>query len=240
MVSVLVSAIAPIAYLVVVLGSFAVFSTIYRRRKALESSNIEPWFLQHRERDIYLTLLHLDHPCPPKLLKAALLERAKEDVSRIYSLREDKTAATMLLQKGSIGESTFQRIVAAEADMNAEIADVVAEAKALGGEEWGQTILPQANEYYQKLAVLKTIDRTKQLAERERKKWDEEQALRKRYQEELRAMALKDLTGEDGQKASEMGKDDMEAEIPNGNANHSDGSTERKSKKKKKKKEGVN
>jgi translocation protein SEC66 len=141
-----------------------------------------------------LTLLHLDVPCPPKLLKAALLERAKEDITRIYTLQESKTAATALLQKGSISEATFQQILAAEVELNAEIADVIAEAKALGGAEWGQNILPHANEYHQKNNLLKTIERCKKLAETERKKWDEEDMLRKAYMDKQREIALKDLS----------------------------------------------
>jgi translocation protein SEC66 len=237
------SAIA-IAYLILVLGSLTIFSTVYRRRKAAESSKVEPWFKDHHARDIYLTLLHLDTPCPPKLLKAALLERAKEDISRIYSLREQKTAGTQLLQKGSIAEETYQQIVAAETDLNAEIADVMAEARALGGDEWGQTILQQANEYYQKTVILKTIERSKTFAEEEKKKWEEDEALRKVLQDEQRESALKELMGEetkissgvqngDAKLATKM-IDGVEGQIPNGI--EGEGLTERKGKKKNKKK----
>ena len=75
-------------------------------------------------------------------------------------------AAAQLLQKGSLSESTFQQLNAAEAEMNIEIQDVMAEARALGGDEWGQTILAQANEYHQKNAMLKTLERTRKYAER--------------------------------------------------------------------------
>jgi translocation protein SEC66 len=237
MVSISASAVAAIAYLILVLGSLAVFSTIYRRRRALQSSNLEPWFPQHRERDIYLTLLHLDTPVSPKLLKAALLERAREDISRIYKLRESKTAATLLLQKGSISESTFQQIIAAEADLNAEIADVMAEAKALGGEEWGQNILPQANEYHQKSTILKTIERAKKMAETNKKEWVEEQGLRKEYADKQREVALKELAGVENVKSNGATNGDggLEGEIPEGDGVRSEGSVERKKKKKNKK-----
>jgi translocation protein SEC66 len=231
MVSVSASAIAPIAYLILLLGSLTVFSTIYRRRRALQSSNLEPWFTQHKERDIYLTLLHLDTPVSPKLLKAALLERTREDISRIYKLRESKTAATMLLQKGSISESTFQQIIAAEADLNVEIADVMAEAKALGGEDWGQNILPQANEYYQKLTILENIERAKKMAKTNRKEWVKEEVLRKEYADKQCEAALKELAGEESVKGIGMTNGDggLEGEIPEG---RSEDSAERKKKKK--------
>jgi translocation protein SEC66 len=230
MVSVSASTIA-FGYLVLVLGSLTVFSTIYRRRKALQLASVEPWFPNHRERDIYLTLLHQEPACPPRLLKAALLKRAKEDISRVYILRESKAAATQLLQKGSISEMTFQRIVAAEGELNAEIADVMAEAKALGGEEWGSSILPQANEFYQKKIVLETIERSKTLAVKERKKWDDEETFRKELRDKQREIALKELAGE-GVKHVGMDRA-VEGEIPNGVNN--EGSTQRKSKKKNKK-----
>jgi translocation protein SEC66 len=130
-------------------------------------------------------------------LKAALLERAREDISRIHTLRESKTAATTLLQKGAISESTFQQILAAETVLNAEIEDVMAEAKALGGEEWGQTIMSQANEYHQKNTVLEAIDRAKKIEETERKTWDEKESSRKEYMDKPREIVLKDLAGDD-------------------------------------------
>jgi translocation protein SEC66 len=224
------------AYLFLTLGSLAIFSTVYRRRKAQQSQNLEPWFPNHRERDIYLTLLHLDPVCPPRLLKAALLERAREDISRVYILRESKAAASQLLQKGSISEVTFQQIVAAEAELNTEIADVMAEAKALGGEEWGSTILPQANEYHQKKLILQTIERSKALVEKEKKKWEEDERIRTALREKQREIALKELAGEEGILERRVDEDSkaIEGEIPNGVNN--EGLTERKSKKKKNKK----
>src|SRR5271169_2595093 len=194
MVSISASAIAPIAYLILVLGSLTIFSTIYRRHKATLSSNLEPWFPQHRQRDIYLSLLHLNSPpCPPKLLKSALFERAREDIARIYNLRESKTAATSLLQKGSISEDTFQQLNVAEAELNVEIQDVVAEARALGGDDWGHTILAQANEYHQKNGMLKILERTRKYAEYVKTEVQEDEVLRKEYHASQRKIALQTL-----------------------------------------------
>jgi translocation protein SEC66 len=229
------AAIVPIAYLILVLGSLTVFVTIYRRRRALESSNLEPWLHQHRARDIYLTLLHLDTPVCPTLLKAALLERAREDISRIHTLRENKTAATTLLQKGSISESTFQQILDAEAILNAEIEDVMAEAKALGGEEWEQTIMSQANEYHQKNTVLETIDRAKKIAETERKTWDEKESSRKEDMDKPHETVLKELAGDDSVGTFGISNGDvvLARKIPKGDGIRS---AKQKAKKRKKKK----
>jgi translocation protein SEC66 len=225
-----VSAVAPIAYIILVLGSLITFSTIYRRRKAQQTKDLQPWFPTHQSRDIYLTLLHLESPAPPTMLKAALLERAKEDISRIYALREQKPAANQLLLKGSLAETTFQRILAAEKDLNLEIQDVLAEAMALGGEEWGQSIMAQANEYYQKEVILKTIERSKEYAETERKRWDEEQALRKEWQDRQREIALKELSAEGTIPSAELKKHADDG------GNTANGSVSKSSKKKKHKK----
>lgn len=76
----------PFAYLGVLLGSLATFSSLYRKRKARtsfpsspfflplqppkpsqltkrktgKSLSLEPWFPPHTQRDIYFSLLHLD------------------------------------------------------------------------------------------------------------------------------------------------------------------------------------
>ncbi|RFU76978.1 translocation sec66 [Trichoderma arundinaceum] len=74
----------PFAYLIVLGGALMTFSTIYRRRKAAESANLAPWFGPHLQRDIYLSLLHLDPEegaekaprVPDGVVRAALLRRA--------------------------------------------------------------------------------------------------------------------------------------------------------------------
>jgi translocation protein SEC66 len=237
MFSVSLSALAPIAYLGLVLGSLGIFSSIYRRRKAQESSNIEPWFPNHPQRDVYLTLLHIeDPPCAPTLLKSALFQRATEDVARIYSLREAKMAAANLLQKGSISESTFQQINAAEAEMNVECQDVISEARALGGAEWGETILAQANEAYQKQVILKSIEKAERYAEEKRSKWDENQLILKEEQDRQREIALKELTGEDGNVSGQTANGDVKATDVESNGGLESQGHERKGKKKKNKK----
>ena len=219
------SSVVPIAYLVLVLGSLAIFSSVYRRRKALQSSNLEPWFPNHHQRDVYLTLLHLENPpCPPKLLKAALFERAREDIIRLRNLRERKPAANQLLQKGSISESTWRQLNAAEAELNMELQDVTSEARALGGDEWGQTILAQANEYHQKIQFLKIMESKKKFGEEERKKWDKELQERKEAQDRQREIALKELSAEEGVKAPGVTNGNLtngEGDLPNGNGTNS-------------------
>jgi len=88
----------------------------------------QPWFPHHKARDLYISLLSLDPPPPRAVLIAALLERAQADVKLIWSVRDSKTALTTLLAKGQIGDELWERFVRAEAELEAEIVEVVGEA----------------------------------------------------------------------------------------------------------------
>lgn len=100
-----------------------------------KSLSLEPWFPPHLQRDIYLSLLHLE-PEPGKenpptvpdgVLKAALLQRAVEDIKRILEIRSAKQALSNLLQRGSVGDDLWQRFLRAEKEVEAELRDVVEE-----------------------------------------------------------------------------------------------------------------
>ena len=107
-------------------------------RKA-KSTSLEPWFGAHLQRDIYLSLLHTEPEpgqektpaIPDSVLKAALLQRAVEDIRRILSLRSAKPALSNLLQKGSVGDELWQRLVREEKDLEEEVRDVVTEVHNL-------------------------------------------------------------------------------------------------------------
>ncbi|KAH9951930.1 Pre protein translocase subunit Sec66-domain-containing protein [Amylocystis lapponica] len=138
------SVLVPVLYVVIVFGSLLVFSSFYRRRNA--TIVYDPYFPQHRERDIYVSLLQKsDPPAPESLLKAALVRRAMTDVSRILRLREDKPALQNLLQKGSIGDDLWNSFLAAEKELEAEILEVVGEANTFV-EGWGSVIFQTATE----------------------------------------------------------------------------------------------
>lgn len=101
------------------------------------SLSLEPWFPTHLQRDIYLSLLHLepepgkDKPpaVPDGVLKAALLQRATEDIKRILEVRNAKQALSNLLQRGSVGDDLWQRFLRAEREVEAELRDVVEEVQ---------------------------------------------------------------------------------------------------------------
>ena len=118
----------PFAYLFILTGSLAVFSSLYRKRKAAKAASLEPWFPPHLQRNIYLTLLHQEDPkVPDSYLKAALLRRATEDIHRIVQIRNAKGALQTLLQRGSVGDDLWQRFQRAEKEIEEELRDVVNE-----------------------------------------------------------------------------------------------------------------
>lgn len=116
----LLSLAVPVAYITVLVGSLAVFSSLYRKRKAIKAASLEPWFEAHTPRDIYLSLLHLQgpKPVPENVLRAALLLRAKEDIRRVIAIRTSKQTVQQLLQRGSIGDDVWTRFQAAEAELD--------------------------------------------------------------------------------------------------------------------------
>jgi len=143
----------PLAYISVLLGSLITFSSLYRKRKAAASATLAPWFPPHLQRNIYLSLLHLEPEegkekpptVPESVLRAALLRRAVEDIHRIIQVRSAKQACSTLLQRGSVGDELWQRFLRAEKEMEEELRDVVMEANGLAP-NWGQTIFQSANE----------------------------------------------------------------------------------------------
>jgi translocation protein SEC66 len=143
----------PLAYLSILVGSLVTFSSLYRKRQLSKSTSLEPWFGPHLQRDIYLSLLHIEPEpgqeksptIPDSILKAALLQRAVEDIRRILSIRSAKQALSNLVQRGSVGDDLWQRFQRAENEIQEEVRDVVNEANALAA-TWGNTILQSANE----------------------------------------------------------------------------------------------
>jgi translocation protein SEC66 len=142
----------PLCYVVVLGGTFMTFSTIYRKRKAsmfvafwgqckiltcmiVESANLAPWFPPHLQRNVYLSLLHMEPEggsektpkVPDSVIRAALLRRAVEDIHRIIQIRTAKAACSSLLQRGSVGDDLWQRFQRAEKEMEEELRDVVME-----------------------------------------------------------------------------------------------------------------
>ncbi|KAJ9192095.1 hypothetical protein DTO164E3_6760 [Paecilomyces variotii] len=179
----------PVAYLGILIGSLATFSSLYRKRKAVKATSLAPWFPPHLQRDIYYSLLHLEPPAsgkekekekkappvPETVLKAALLRRAAEDINRVMAIRSQKQALAMLLQRGSVGDDLWNRFLRAEKEMEDEVRDVVAEANAyVPG--WGQTIFQSANEMINNDIFRRRIQEMQSKTKDEREWWDRKKA----------------------------------------------------------------
>ncbi|KAI9660183.1 MAG: translocation protein S66 [Trizodia sp. TS-e1964] len=196
----------PTAYIAVLVGTLATFSSLYRKRKAAQANTLAPWFPPHLQRNVYLTLLHLDSSdekpaIPDSVLRAALLRRAIEDISRILSLRAAKQAITQLLQRGSIGDELHQRFARAEAEMEEELRDVVLEANALH-HGWGQTIFQSASEMTANAQLKVQVEEIQSRAKSERNAWDARRA-------QIQAEFMKELEG--GQQAGAGGGSEDDA-----------------------------
>lgn len=173
----------PFAYILVLGGTFVTFSSVYRKRKATENANLAPWFPPHLQRNIYLSLLHLDPEdgsekapkVPESVVRAALLRRAVEDIHRIIQIRTAKAACSSLLARGSVGDDLWQRFSRAEKEMEEELRDVVMEANALAP-NWGQTIFQSANEIAANTMLRKRLGDITSQAETEKAWWAKRQA----------------------------------------------------------------
>ncbi|EON64259.1 hypothetical protein W97_03490 [Coniosporium apollinis CBS 100218] len=178
------SLVVPFAYLTILLGSLYTFSHLYRARKLSKAASLEPWFPPHLQRNIYLTLLHLDpsesgeggpSKVPDSVLKAALLRRATEDIHRVLQLQNAKPALQSLLQRGSVGDDLWQRFLRAEKEIQEEIKDVVAEANAFAP-GWGQLIFQTANEMAQNALLRKRVEEIQAQVTAEKEWWEKKKA----------------------------------------------------------------
>ncbi|KAH7123596.1 translocation protein-like protein sec66 [Dendryphion nanum] len=166
----------PIAYITVLFGSLAVFSNLYRKRKAASAASLAPWFPPHLQRNIYLTLLEKEDPkVPDSILKAALLRRATEGVHRIVQVRNAKQALQVLLQRGSVGDDLWQRFQRAEQEVEEELRDIVSEANAFVP-NWGQIIFQSASEMAQNTHIRERLTEILATAPAEKEWWDNRKA----------------------------------------------------------------
>ncbi|KAF1991762.1 translocation protein [Aulographum hederae CBS 113979] len=169
----------PFAYLGILLGSLATFSHLYRARKAARAASLAPWFGPHLQRNIYLSLLHLEPETGPKVpdsvLKAALLRRATEDIHRIIAIRNAKQALNTLLQRGSVGDDLWQRFLRAEKETEEELRDVVQEANAFQP-NWGNTIFQTASEMANNALIRRRMEEIQSQTEAEKEWWEKKRA----------------------------------------------------------------
>lgn len=163
-----------------------------------ESANLAPWFPPHLQRNIYLSLLHMEPEAgaeksikvPDSVIRAALLRRAVEDIHRIIQIRTAKAACSSLLARGSVGDDLWQRFERAEKEMEEELRDVVMEvrtpttyhfpppnkltdvqANALAP-NWGQIIFQSANEIAANTTLRERLLEIQDTIDQEKEWWE--------------------------------------------------------------------
>jgi translocation protein SEC66 len=91
------------------------------------------------------------------------------------TLRSQKQALSMLLQRGSVGDDLWQRFLRAEKEMEDEVRDVVAEANAyVPG--WGQVIFQSANEMLNNDLYRVRVAEHQEKVKEEREWWDKKKS----------------------------------------------------------------
>jgi hypothetical protein len=139
-----------ITYGLILLTAVAVNVVIYQHLHSLSDPTLPPVFPNNTFRDTYLTLLSSAETIPSHVLRAALLLRAKECISRLRTLQRAKSSTKALLEAHLIPLQFLHMMRLTERQLRKEITDTCHEAYLLGGNQWRSTILDQANEYWQK------------------------------------------------------------------------------------------
>ncbi|KIL94577.1 hypothetical protein FAVG1_01508 [Fusarium avenaceum] len=203
----------PFAYVLVLGSALMTFSTIYRKRQAAESANLAPWFGPHLQRNVYLSLLHLEDDTekgpkvPDSILRAALLRRAVEDIRRLIQIKSAKQACGSLLARGSVGDDLWQRFQRAEKEMEEELRDVVTEANALAP-NWGQSIFHSAHEMTANAAMRGSIEEILAQAESEKQWWEKRRG-------QIQTEFMKELDGsEQSSSANTTSEDGVMVDTP--------------------------
>ncbi len=85
------------------------------------------YFPIHREKLEYEELSEQYSPEDPngnRVLQVALMRRAMETVKRVLRLREEKPPLQQMVREGVVGESLWEKLLAAEAEIELEIQEV--------------------------------------------------------------------------------------------------------------------
>ncbi|VVT45309.1 uncharacterized protein SAPINGB_P000707 [Magnusiomyces paraingens] len=168
-----ISVLTPLAYIFVIITSLVIFSSVYRRRKIQQLASLKPVYEQSFARNNYYTLKSqnekaerdgLKKPIPEKLINAALIRWAGEDVRQIVKMKQAKEQLTALHQRGSIGDITYNKFVTNEKAIEIELQIISQEANSIK-EGWANTIFNVATEVSQSDGVSARIKEASKVKE---------------------------------------------------------------------------
>ncbi|KAI8800132.1 Pre protein translocase subunit Sec66-domain-containing protein [Cladochytrium replicatum] len=123
------------------------------KRENMKNEEDGGFFGPHVQKVQYEELANSYSPEDPegkKLLIAALIRRALVDVRRIWQIRDDKPSMYQLVKQGVISEDLWERLLAAEQALEAEILEVVEDAE-LYRAGWGKTIFQDVSNLLQQV-----------------------------------------------------------------------------------------
>ncbi|KAJ3282928.1 hypothetical protein BCR33DRAFT_715099 [Rhizoclosmatium globosum] len=111
------------------------------------------YFPEHLPRRQYEELSEMYSPKDAqnwggRILMQSLVRRAMVDVQRVLQIREEKPQLQNLVRTGVVGEAMLENITLAEKEIEAECAEVVAEAELLR-KGWGAQIFQEAQQLLQ-------------------------------------------------------------------------------------------
>lgn len=125
---------------------------------------MEAFFDTNFARDNYFALKDLEKPPPEKILKAALIRWASEDVRKLLKLKSCKEFLTTLHQRGSVGDNTWAKVTNQEKQLELEINSIAAEANAIKP-DWANSLFQTATEVTQNEGLRKRLSDTQKMKE---------------------------------------------------------------------------
>jgi len=152
----------PIAYIVTLFLSLALFSKVYRSRTGQRFKSFQlassAEAASQPDRAIYQALAAAQQDIPSEepadseawvvpraTLQAALVARAVAALRRLTVLRSDKQALSSLLERGSVGDDAAVMLEAMESEVRGEVLDIVNEAGRFSP-SWSKVIFQTAGE----------------------------------------------------------------------------------------------
>ncbi|GMF81940.1 unnamed protein product [[Candida] boidinii] len=132
-----ISIYTPIIYVAVLLTTFIIFSIYYRKRKVQKLANMEPFFPENIQKDMYYELKDEDPKPNDRVLKAALIRMGSEALRRMIKLRESQQYVKVLYQKGSIGDELNENYKIALKIQEVELQSAAVEAESYKQEKIG-------------------------------------------------------------------------------------------------------
>lgn len=137
-----------------------------------------PFYPTNFARDNYFALKSLEKPPPEKIIKAALIRWASEDVRKLLKIKACKEVLTTLHQRGSVGDNTWAKVTTQEKQLEFDINAIAAEANAIKP-GWANTLFQTATEVTQNEGL--------------RRRLADSQAMKVEFQEKLDIIQKKSL-----------------------------------------------